>query len=77
MRDFVIYVLIFYAGAMIGFLIRNWIASKTHYDGMILVTKTEGKTMYTLVLDDYPDKLEFKKKVILSVNSADESPTRD
>lgn len=67
------WVLVFFiVGFMVGFAVRGWFNSRSRYSGVIFVEKSEGKTVYSLVLDDYPEKLEFKKQVVLRVETPDE-----
>lgn len=69
-----IYGLIFWAGIIVGIAIKAWLNYKfAGYAGMMVVEREEGKTVYSLVLDDYPEKLEFKKRVIFRVQPLDES----
>jgi hypothetical protein len=69
-----IYIVIFYGGLFVGFCIRAWLQYRTSYNGAIIVTKEDDKKLYSLVLDDYPEKIELKKEVILKVvASAEES----
>jgi hypothetical protein len=72
--DWVYGVLIFYGGVMIGYILRTWLQYRTSYNGLIIIGKAEGKTVYSLVLDDYPDKIELRKEVILKVVSEEEKP---
>jgi hypothetical protein len=67
-------VLIFYGGATIGYILRTWLQYRSSYNGILIIGKDEGKTVYSLVLDDYPDKIEFRKEVILKVVSDTETP---
>lgn len=71
------YVLIFIAGVWVGFLLRAWLAHRQSYDGKIVVTHSRNKTLYSLELEDYPDKIEFKKEVHLKVDTSDENLNRD
>jgi hypothetical protein len=69
--------LVFYLGLFLGFFLRAWLASRfKHYTGTMLVTHDEEKTVYTLVLDEYPEKLEFKKEVVFKVDAPRESLNR-
>lgn len=69
-----IYIVIFYGGLLVGFILRAWLQYRTSYNGAIIVTKEDDKKLYSLVLDDYPEKIELKKEVILKVvASAEES----
>jgi hypothetical protein len=72
-----IYILIFYGGFAVGFIIKSWLQYRTGYNGALLVTKEEdNKKVYSLMLDDYPEKIEFKKEVILKVVASTEESDR-
>jgi len=78
--DILVYVLIFWAGVLVGFLIKAWLNGKfKDYSGTIIVDtdKLTEKTVYSLVLDDYPEKLEFKKEVVFKVDSSEQSSDRE
>jgi hypothetical protein len=68
--EYLIGFLIFYFGAMVGFLLRTWIGSRSRYDGVILVTKEDHKTLYSLELDEYPEAITLKKKVVFKVDAS-------
>lgn len=70
------FVLIFILGLVVGFLIKLGLVRMTNYSGTILVTHNAGKIFYSLVLDDYPEKIEFKKKVIFKVEAPERSSDR-
>jgi len=58
-------------GIILGFLIKSWLLAKFRASSGTIVVKRDGlteKTVYSLVLDDYPEKLEFKKLVIFKVD---------
>jgi hypothetical protein len=70
--------LIFFCGIWVGFLIgfvaRSWLYAKFKETSGTIVVNRNGlteKTVYSLVLDDYPEKLEFKKLVIFKVDVSD------
>lgn len=67
-------ILIFYAGFITGFGMRAWLQYRTSYNGAIIVTKEDDRKIYSLVLDDYPEKIELRKEVILKVVSDEERP---
>lgn len=67
-------ILAFCAGIFVGFAFTYRLNKK--YSGKIVVDKKEGKTVYTLVLDDYPEKLEFAKNVMFKVVPSDDSLDR-
>jgi hypothetical protein len=64
--------LIFWSGFLVGFLCNAWLSSRMKNYGGTIVINTDDlteKTVYSLILDDYPDKLEFKKEVIFRVDT--------
>lgn len=65
--DILVYVLIFYGGFAAGFLLKAFLNRFSHYTGSIIVSKVEGKTVYSLVLEDYPEKIEMRKHVLFRV----------
>lgn len=74
-----IYLLIFGLGALVGFLIKSLQMRKyTDTSGTMYVSKDDRseKTVYSLELDDYPEKLEFKKVVVFKVTNSEENPDR-
>jgi len=46
------------------------------YTGVILVSKEEGKTLYSLILEDYPEKIELQKHVLFKVLEESEEDDR-
>lgn len=64
-------------GIVIGFFIKQWLNSK-NYSGTIFVKreKDSEKLIYSLELDDGPEKLEFKKIVIFKVDTSGKSLNR-
>lgn len=74
--EILLYLLIFGFGLFVGFLVTLGFVRKNSYSGTILVTHNAGKIFYSLVLDDYPEKIEFKKKVIFKVEAPERSSDR-
>ncbi len=68
--------LIFSLGIIVGFLFRWWLI---RYSGVILVDKTTDKIVYSIVLDDDPEDLQFKKGVAFKVkiDTSNDSHIRD
>lgn len=62
-----IYTGIFFGGLAIGYMLRHWLASMQSFDGVMRVTKSEKKTVYSLELHEDPDMLAFKPEVIFKV----------
>lgn len=74
------FVLVFWAGALVGFLAKAWMNAKFRdYSGTIYVNRDEvrEKTVYSLVLDEYPEELVFKKVVVFKVDSPKENLNRE
>lgn len=70
--DIVVYGLIFWAGLVAGYVLKAWLTARfKDYSGTIVVDTDDfaNKTVYSLVLDDYPEKLEFKKEVVFRIDS--------
>jgi hypothetical protein len=66
------YILVFIAGSWAGFMLKHWLHYRHSYDGKIVVTHENHKTLYSLELEDYPEKIEFKKEIILKVDASDD-----
>jgi hypothetical protein len=72
----VYWAIVFWTGVIVGYLLKTWLITRfMDYSGTIVVNRDEvrEKTVYSLVLDEYPEKLEFKKIVIFKVDSSDEN----
>jgi hypothetical protein len=76
--EILVYVLIFWAGALVGIVLRGWMTHRfKSYTGTILVTHDEEKIVYRLILDEYPDAIQFKKEVVFKVDAPEENLNRD
>jgi hypothetical protein len=64
-------------GFMIGFAVKRWLISRKSYDGTILVSHEDQKTLYSLELDDYPEKIALQKEVVFKVDTTPETLNRD
>lgn len=62
---------IFYVGFQAGHFFHKWQMRKDGYSGVMLVTKTDEKTLYSLELWDLPEMLEFKKEVIFKIQPSE------
>lgn len=62
-------------GICLGFIISE-LFGRHKYGGNIVVIKSKGKTLYSLELNDYPEKIEFQKKVIFKVLVSDDESNR-
>ena len=77
--DILIYAVIFWIGFVLGFLVKGWLEARfRHYSGTILVStnELEEKTLYSLELDDYPERLKFEKEVVFKIETSEESSDR-
>lgn len=80
MKEILWYALVFIGGICLGFLIKVWFVVKfQNYDGTMYVNrdKLTERTVYSLELDEYPEKLEFKKLVIFKVDTSKEGLKED
>lgn len=80
MKDILVYVIIFWSGALVGYLGKTWMEHRFRdYSGTIVVDTDDltEKTVYSLVLEDYPEKLEFKKEVVFRIDSSQRSSNRN
>lgn len=77
--DILIYAVIFWIGFVLGFLVKGWLDARfRHYSGTILVSTNEAeeKTLYSLELDDYPERLKFEREVVFKIETSEESSDR-
>jgi hypothetical protein len=78
--DVIVVILLMAAAFILGGFAHSWYVHKFRdYSGTIVVEYDElqEKTVYSLVLDEYPDKLEFKKVVVFKVDVPDHKPVRE
>jgi hypothetical protein len=71
---------VFCFGFIAGYLIRMVAQNSVRkYNGTIVVNRNKltEKIVYSLILDDYPEELRFKKMVIFKVDNTEESSDRD
>lgn len=70
MREIIIYLLIFWAGGILGFFLHFWLGYRRSYTGTIYISKDDHKTLYSLELEEYPEAIRFKKEVVFKVDSS-------
>lgn len=70
----VICTVIFVIGVIAGFFLRRLV---THPTGTILVTEEDEKTVYSLELNEYPEKIAFRKEVVFKVDSSQVDLSRE
>lgn len=69
--------LAFIIGGCLGILLHKWISQRNIPSGTIHITRSRGRILYTLELEEYPEEIAFKKRVVFTVDSPFESPDRD
>jgi hypothetical protein len=74
--DTLICLIILIVGIVLGYAIKSYLIRRSK-SGTIVVTKNEGRTLYSLELSEYPEKLEFKKRVVFDVDASGENPDRE
>lgn len=75
-----IYIGIFWLGVTVGVFLAAFLFHRFRtYSGTIIVDTDDftEKTVYSLVLDDYPEKLEFQKEVVFKVDSSHRNSDRE
>jgi hypothetical protein len=76
----IVIILLMWAAFILGCFAHSWYIHRfMDYSGTIVVEYDEKqeKTVYSLVLDDYPDKFEFKKVVVFRVDVPDKKSNRE
>jgi hypothetical protein len=63
-------------GIVLGYVIKSYLVGRSK-SGTIVVSKEGGRTLYSLELSEYPEKLEFKKMVVFDVDASGENPDRE
>lgn len=62
-------ILFFFIGILIGFLIFLFVKSRMiKYDGTIFIKEEEQKIVYSLELNEDPESIGFKKRVVFKVD---------
>lgn len=72
----ILLVVIFFLGLILGFVIHMLARRLHNYDGIINVTRTDEKLIYSLELHEDPEALEFMDEVIFKVAKSDQSFVR-
>jgi hypothetical protein len=73
-------IVIFWTGIIVGVMLWAWLMNQFRkYSGTLVVSKDELRdtTVYSLVLDEYPEKLAFEKVVIFRVDSSEAKSNRE
>lgn len=73
---FIIYILIFCVGIVIGIVIKVLLERKKDFIGTIVVIKSDDKILYSLEMDDSPETLQFRTKAYFKVRIPDEESNR-
>jgi hypothetical protein len=60
---------------VVGYFLGWWVHNERAYGGFIVVTKDEGRTLYSLELLSDPEELEFEKQILFKIK-APEGPDR-
>jgi hypothetical protein len=62
---------------MVGFAVKRWLTHRKTYVGTILISHEDQKTLYSLELDDYPEKIALNKEVVFKVDTTPDTLNRD
>jgi len=74
--DTLVCLFVLLVGIVLGYVIKSYLVGRSK-SGTIVVTKEGGRTLYSLELSEYPEKLEFKKMVVFDVDASGENPDRE
>lgn len=76
--EFVWILLAYTIGTIFGYVCRVFLVRKMRYSGVIIITDTEDKKIFSLELDTDPDVLEVQDEVIFKVvaNPSEKGPSQ-
>ena len=73
-----IYIGVFWAGLLVGFLLRSWMRRRLiNYAGVLVKTVEDGRILYSLELHEQIEELDNNDTITFKVVSAEESLDRD
>lgn len=67
----------FYIGLFAGIVLQRWLVRNKSYSGIITVTRTPDKTLYSLELNDDPEMIAYVPEVVFKVITTDEEADRE
>lgn len=70
--DILMWIAIFMLGFSLGYLVKILMTNRISTSGIIRVTHSEEKTLYSLELNEYPDAIDFKDRVVFKVERSEE-----
>jgi hypothetical protein len=68
--------IVFIAGFLFGYMMRNFLRNARYYVGVIKVTREENRILYSLEFDEDPSELEKMNEVVFKVETSEESSDR-
>lgn len=80
MPQIMLYIFVLLLGGVGGFLLQSWMTSKFLDISGVMEIKKDSETdriLYSLILNDDPENLEFKKLIIFEVVTPEENLNRD
>lgn len=75
--DVLVCIFLLVLGFALGYLVNQWRVSRVSSSGVLHVTETRDKMLYSLELTDYPEELRFKKIVKFDVDTSQQSLDRE
>ena len=69
MLEILLFFLVFSFGTLCGYICRVFLVRKMGYSGVILISQTEDKKIFSLELNSDPDDLEDQDEVIFKVST--------
>lgn len=69
--------IIFVVGLLVGFGTSMLVRNASSYAGIMKITRTDEKVVYSLELQEDPALLEYVGEVVFKVETSDESSNRE
>jgi hypothetical protein len=67
-----------WVGILLGFIFKAFLTNKfEEYSGIMYIRKDEERIVYSLVLNEDPETLEFKDILIFKVETSEEDLVRE
>jgi len=69
--------IVFYVGLFVGFMFHVWLGRRRSFSGIIQVTKTPDKTLFSLELTEDPEMIAYQDEIVFKVVTSEEEAVRE
>lgn len=69
--------IVFYTGLFVGFVLQRWLGRRRSYSGIIQVTRTPDKTLFSLELQEDPEMIAYQDEIVFKVITSEEEADRE